>query len=185
MVKNDIIKFAMKMVLESSHKDETKADMINYLRECHTQESLLSFILDWNKFGDSRKEPLLEFDQTRKNISTDSGRKTTMSYVGMTLGKIPWKLYRKIRSEYDEATRKCGIYSVNNFSRQSCMIECKIEEKKKILVALKQCKADKKDIQKVKNEIAKLELKLSEYMKHAAVKGKSVRNPTKELPTKK
>lgn len=80
-----------------------------------------------------------------------------------------WALYRKIRSKFDECTKKCGTYELNTARRQFCMARCKVAKlEQQLNVAIKA--KNEKEINSKKAALIKAKKTFDNYKK--SFKGK-------------
>lgn len=88
-----------------------------------TNSDLARSIVD-NEFNISDlPEKVIHFSEAGGRVAK---LRKTYSSVWAAANTVPiWMLYRKIRSIYDDCTKKCGKYELNTSRRQHCMVKCK------------------------------------------------------------
>ena len=130
------------IVIESKLSKQAKTQMINFIQKEATDAQVKALLMDGNIVQlDEQAEDIVN---DRFKISEAGGRvaKLRKSYSSMS-GQgftIMWALYRKIRSLYDNCTRRCGKYELNTTRRQHCMLKCKVEKFESQLAAAKKAK---------------------------------------------
>lgn len=92
--------------------------------------------------------------------------------AGVT-GLAIWAVYRKIRSKYDQCTKRCGTFELNTARRQFCMAKCKVGKIEQQLQAAIKAK-NQTEINKKKVSLAKAKQTFANYQK--SFKGKETPN---------
>lgn len=156
---------AAEIVVSSKLPTSVKTQFVNFIKEAKSDTQIKALLMDGEIVKlDKDSEKLVE---QRWEISEAGGRvaklrKTYMSQAGSGGGlNVFWLAYRKIRSLYDDCTKRCGKYELNTSRRQHCMIKCKAAKAKAELAAAQKAgKGDKiakakADLQKVEKILAK------------------------------
>ena len=151
------------IVMCSKLPASVKKQFISFIKEAPTDAHVKALLMDGEIVKlDKEAEKLVE---QRWELSEAGGRvakirKTYSSMAGSSGGVNPiWLIYRKVRSLYDQCTRRCGKYEVNTTRRQHCMIKCKVAKYKAQLAAAKKAN-NQGEIQKSEASLAKAEAEL-------------------------
>lgn len=140
----------------------SKIQLLNFIKEAD-EHQLMSFLLDHklDKIADPLAAKILE-KRFENSMYADylheimPKLKTYASQAGMGAYLAPWLVYRKVRSMYDECTKKCGTYEINSIRRQVCMVKCNIRRTELLIKG-------NVDVEKNKLKLHKLQGKLKEY----------------------
>ena len=155
---------AAEIVVSSKLPTSVKRQFVNFIKEADSDAQVKALLMDGEIYKlDEEAEELIN---QRWEVSEAGGRvaklrKTYMSQAGSGGGlNVFWLAYRKIRSLYDNCTKKCGTYELNTSRRQHCMIKCKVAKAKAELAAAKKAgKGDK--IAKAQADLNKAEAKVT------------------------
>lgn len=160
MDKRELQLVSMALIEESNKSKLSKLQLLNFIMEA-SELQLKSFILDEKIV--TIDEHCEEIITNRFKISEAGGRvaKLRKSYSSTTGVGFPvmWALYRKIRSIYDQCTRRCGKYEVNTSRRQHCMLKCKVDRYSAQVSAAKKAGNDK-EAQKAEGKLLKAQAAL-------------------------
>lgn len=153
--------FVGQVVVESKLSKEAKLQMLNFIKEEASDAQIKALLLDGKIVHlDEQAEEIVNerFDVSEAGGRVAKLRKSGMSLFGQTIGGlgIPWAIYRTIRSQFDNCTRKCGSYEINTSRRQHCMIQCKLSKAQQELKEVQKT-GDPKKIEKAKKRLAKVQ----------------------------
>ena len=144
------------IVTRSELTKPAKLQLLEWLQNEATEGQIKAFLLDGAIVHlDEQAEEIVN---TRFNVSEAGGRvaklrKSYMSMAGAGGGMNPmWLAYRKVRSMFDDCTRKCGTFEINTSRRQHCMAKCKVVKFESMLAAAKKAKNDK-EVQKISAQL--------------------------------
>jgi hypothetical protein len=115
---------AMEMVTNSNIPTKQKIEIMSFIKEKANPYQCIGYILD-GKFYNLNEAGKIELKKRFLKESSKENVKHAASVAGVGIGAAGWALYRKIRSNFDECTKKCGTYKINDSERQSCMKKCK------------------------------------------------------------
>jgi len=165
---NQLKILAGEIVVKSKLTKPAKLQLLNYLQKEATESQVKAFLLDGEIVNlDNQAEEIVN---ERFAISEAGGRVAKLRKTAMSMGAAVgygapiWALYRKIRSVYDNCTRRCGTYELNTSRRQHCMIKCKLEKYEARLKAAENAK-NATEIEKSKAALMKAK---AEFMKSKA-----------------
>lgn len=90
--------------------------------------------------------------------------------VGSAVGAIVagsgiarWAGYRAIRSAFDECTKECGTFKINNPKRQLCLFRCKAVRLGKEIEALKRIHGNSAEIAEKQDQLKKVKETIVRY----------------------
>jgi hypothetical protein len=119
-------------------------------------------------------------NEQRAKLVEEGVGKTMVSVLGITMtlpaSGVPYILYRAIRSTADDATRRCGVLSINTSARQACMMQFKVtgyENTVKLAKEVGNKRLEKKAMKKLKSATMKLRKLEMSLAKHGKVVRKS------------
>lgn len=83
--------------------------------------------------------------------------------AGAALGLTQWAGYRLIRSAFDECTKKCGMFKINNPKRQMCLFKCKAARLEKEIAGLRKIGGSQEEISKKSAKLAQVKHTINRY----------------------
>jgi len=178
MTNNMIRILAGSIIVKSKLHKEAKTQLLNFIQKEASIEQVMVLILDGRIV--QLDEQTSEIVRDRFKVNEAGGRISTMrktyaTQYGSSLGVVPWVLYRKIRSKFDECTKRCGTYELNTARRQVCMSKCKVDKLKAELSALRKAKVDPTKINKKKIQLLKAEETFKKYLETFKKRGSSIK----------
>lgn len=151
---------AATVVVESKLSTPAKNQMLNYIKEQATDAQIKALLMDGKivKLDEQAEEIVNErFEMSETGGRVAKLRKSYMSQLGSGAGlNVFWLAYRKIRSLYDQCTKRCGKYEINTSRRQHCILKCKVAKAKAELEAA-QKSGNQSKIVKASNDLKKSE----------------------------
>jgi hypothetical protein len=185
---NELKLYLGHVVTESSMPKDAKIQMLNFLRDANDIQ-LKAIYLDGEIIKPTVSEQAKQIIEQRFSVSEGVWRSVLGALV---LGPI-WVLYRGIRAELQDKSRKCGTYKISS-ERVACLAHATIWESKEMLKLMGKAKGDcnkaknpekcrksvDKAVSRLKNKIGKSE----EILRKLSMKGKGVARG-KEMASRK
>lgn len=134
LTENELKLYCLNIVADSKLSKLAKLQMLNFIKEA-SEVQLKALVLDGKIVTiDEQSEKIIN-DRFNNLLEVQAGAiaRSFLTLWGFRISPLLFAAYRKIRSNFDVCTKKCGTYELNTKRRQYCMAKCKLEKAMKTI----------------------------------------------------